>query len=494
MTFIPAKLKFAALALLLLGACTVNPATGEKEFTPFMTPSQEAAIGAEQNPQLVDEFGGEYSDTKLGAYVEGIGDKLAASSEMPDTDFNFTVLNSSIINAFALPGGYVNISRGLMAYFNDEAEMASVLGHEIGHVTARHAANRYNRTVFAGLGAAIVGAVAGSDTISGIVNTGAQLALLSYSRGQESQADGLGLRYMGRVGYDPDGSVRMLVTLGAATNLEAKKTGQDPNATPNWARTHPLTSTRISDQQARVDAMIPKPANPATNANAYLNAIDGMLFGDDPEQGVIRGQDFLHPVLRLRFTAPDPFVMQNTAKYVIGGAENAQFAFAGGQVSSGTSTRSYLDQTWNALFEGGAPQSLANYRSFTTNNMETVSGEARLQQENGQLDVKLVAYRYDTTHAYHFILITTPDATAGYQSAFNALISSFKKLSATEAAAIKPLRIKVVTVQRGDSVSSLAAKMAVDDYKEELFRVLNGLGANEGIQAGQRLKIVVEGS
>lgn len=495
MTFSKFKTTLALiLTAFVLSACiTINPATGKKEFTPFMTPSQEAAIGAEQNPLLVDQFGGEYNDAALQAYVERVGDRLAATSELPDIDFEFTVLNSSIINAFALPGGYVNISRELMAYFNDEAELAGVLGHEIGHVTARHSAQRYNTTIFTQLGAAAVGAVVGSDTISGILNTGAQLALLSYSRGQESQSDGLGLRYMGRVGYDPYGSVRMLESLGAATDLEAEKMGVDPNATPNYARTHPLTSIRISDQQKRVDAMTPKPANPFTNPNDYLDAIDGMVFGQDPAQGIIRGQQFLHPVLRLAFTAPNAFAMQNTAQYVIGGAENAQFAFAGGQVNSGTSTRAYLDQVWNGLFEGDAPQALGNIRNTSAGGMDGVMGGARLDQDGGSLDITIVAYRYDATHAYHFILISTPAATASYQSAFNSLLGSFRKMGSAEAATIKPLRIKIITVQSGDSISALGGRMAVEDYKVELFKVLNGLEDGENIRVGQRVKIVVEG-
>ncbi len=495
MTFLKFKTTLALiLTAFALSACiTVNPATGKKEFTPFMTPSQETAIGAEQNPILVEQFGGAYNDAALQAYVERVGDRLAATSELPEIDFEFTVLNSPIINAFALPGGYVNISRELMAYFNDEAELAGVLGHEIGHVTARHSAQRYNTTIFTQLGAAAVGAVAGSDTISGIVNTGAQLALLSYSRGQESQSDGLGLRYMGRVGYDPEGSVRMLESLGAATNLEAEKRGVDPNATPNYARTHPLTSIRISDQKDRVAAIDPKPTNPFTNPNDYLDAIDGMLFGDDPAQGIVRGQDFLHPVLRLAFTAPNVFTLQNTARYVIGGAENGQFAFGGDGINSGTSTRAYLDQVWNGLFEGDAPQGLSNIRNTSAGGMEGVMGSARLDQETGSIDITVVAYRYDATHGYHFLLISKPEATSSYQSAYNSLIGSFRKMAAVEAATIKPLRIKIITVRSGDSISALASQMAVDDYKVELFKVLNGLEDGETFASASGLKLLLRG-
>ncbi|MCH8173122.1 MAG: M48 family metalloprotease, partial [Proteobacteria bacterium] len=222
----------ALLALLLVGACTVNPATGKKEFTPFMTPSQEAAIGAREHPKLVAEFGGKYEDQALAAYVEEVGDRLAAASEMPGTDFSFTLLNSPIVNAFALPGGYVHISRGLMAYFSDEAEMASVLGHEIGHITARHAANRYTKSIFFGSLAAGAGWLIKNQDLASLVGGGAQLYLLSYSRKQESQSDELGLRYMLRTTHDPMGSVRMLEALQTTAAYEAQKQGRAADQTP----------------------------------------------------------------------------------------------------------------------------------------------------------------------------------------------------------------------------------------------------------------------
>jgi len=478
----------ALMALLLLGACTVNPATGEREFT-LVTPSQEAAIGAEENPKFVAEYGGALDNSQLQSYVAAVGGRLAASSEMPGTDFQFTVLNSSIINAFALPGGYVNISRGLMAFFNDEAELAGVLGHEIGHVTARHFANRYTQASLYGLGAGVIGAVSGSDSLSGIASTGANLVLLKNSRSQETQADALGVRYMGRVGYDLMGSVRMLERLVAATG----RSGQETSFLENWMSTHPADAKRVARARENVAAGN-QASNPIVNSNAYLNAIDGMLFGDDPRQGVIRGQDFLHPVLLLAFTAPSQFTMQNTARYVIGAAENAQFAFSGSQISSSTTTRAYLDQVWNGLFENGAPQPLSNIRNVTAGGMAGVSGQATLAQEGGNLDVTVVAFHYDTTNAYHFILISTPEATAGFQSAFNSLVQSFRKLSSSEAAAIKPLRVKVIIVGSGDTISSLAHRMAVESGQEELFRVLNGLGSGDTIQKGQRLKLIVEGN
>jgi len=259
-----------------------------------------------------------------------------------------------------------------------------------------------------------------------------------------------------------------------------------------WTSTHPADGKRVERERANVAAAT-QPANPIVNRNGYLDAIDGMLFGDDPAGGVIRGQEFLHPVLRLGFTSPEVFQMQNTAQYVIGAADNAQYAFAGGQISSGTSNRQYLDQVWSGLFEGSPPEALTNYTTRSTNGMEGISAEAKLANDSGNLDVQIVAWRYDAGHAYHFILISTPEVTSSFAGAFQSLVMSFRKLSSSEAAAIRPLRIRVVTVRSGDTVSGFASQMAVGENREELFRALNGLDATEGLTSGQRVKIVVEG-
>lgn len=484
----------ALLALLLVGACTVNPATGKKEFTPFMTPSQEAAIGAREHPKLVAEFGGKYEDQALAAYVEEVGDRLAAASEMPGTDFSFTLLNSPIVNAFALPGGYVHISRGLMAYFSDEAEMASVLGHEIGHITARHAANRYTKSIFYGGLAAGAGWLIKNQDLASLVGGGAQLYLLSYSRKQESQSDELGLRYMLRTTHDPMGSVRMLEALQTTAAYEAQKQGRAADQTPNLFRTHPLTSKRIEDQQTRIDALDPQPTIRNRNRDRYLDAIDGMMFGDDPAQGVIRGDDFLHKGFRLAFTAPSGFALMNTASVVVGlGPDDVRFFFTGGEISPNTTNRFYLDQAWASLFEGDPPAPLGNIRTLSSRGMDGITGIARLTSEGGELDIRLVAWRYDGAHAYHFVLITPAAKTSKYAPRLGQMTGSFRKLSASEAAAIRSLRIRVITVQPGDTVSSLAGRMEVWEYREELFRALNGLGDGETLTSGQRVKIVVEG-
>lgn len=207
---------FAALGLLLLsvpGCVTTNPATGQQELTPFMSPAEESRIGAEEHPKMVARFGGVYDDIEIGAYVAEIGGRLVKNSELPNQEFRFTVLNSPDVNAFALPGGYVYVTRGLLALANSEAEFAGVLAHEIGHVTARHAAQRYNRAIATSLGTAILGAIVQSSGVDQLAQLGGELYLKGFSREQEFQADTLGVRYMSRAGYNPEAQASFLRSL-----------------------------------------------------------------------------------------------------------------------------------------------------------------------------------------------------------------------------------------------------------------------------------------
>ncbi|MFM2042946.1 MAG: hypothetical protein RLY86_1522, partial [Pseudomonadota bacterium] len=191
----------AVTGVLLLGACAVNPATGERQFTGLLPAAQEAAIGAEQHPRILEEFGGTLNDPAIQAYVDGIGQRLAANTELPGVTYTFTVLDSDVVNAFALPGGYVYVTRGLMQLANSEAQLAGVIGHEIGHITGRHAAERYSQGTLAQLGA-VAAAVLGGQELGQMAAQGAQLAVAGWGRGQELEADQLGIRYMANVGYE----------------------------------------------------------------------------------------------------------------------------------------------------------------------------------------------------------------------------------------------------------------------------------------------------
>ncbi|NQV98636.1 MAG: M48 family metalloprotease [Rhodospirillales bacterium] len=301
--------------LLLATGCSTNRATGNQSFTAFMSEEEERQVGAQEHPKILQEFGSEYGGPQLRAYVSNIGKALAAVSEVPGLPYTFTVLNDSKVNAFALPGGYVYITRGLLALAENEAEMAGVLAHEIGHITARHTAQRHSTAAAANIGLTILGVIGSAVGVpTGVgqaVSLGAQAAVQGYSREQELEADMLGVRYMTRLGYSPDGMTTFFRKMNAHSLLEARIAGQD-GVSHNIMSTHPRTEDRIA--QAIKLAKTKNIRNPLIERAAYLTQIDGLVFGDDAAQGIRKGRRFIHPELGIEFMVPPGFTMFNSAK------------------------------------------------------------------------------------------------------------------------------------------------------------------------------------
>jgi predicted Zn-dependent protease len=470
----------------LVSACiSQNPATGEQNFTPFMSPQQEIQIGAEEHPKMVKQFGGAYDDPVIGGYVASIGGRLASHSERADLKFRFTVLNSPVVNAFALPGGYVYISRGLLALANSEAEIASVLGHEIGHVTARHSAQRYNKSVMLGLGSALLGAVSRNRNVGQLAQMGSEVYLKSHSREQEHQADELGIRYLARTGYATQDSVSFLRSLQAESTLArsiAGKQGKDPAA--SIFSTHPRTADRVQ-RTARETAR----ANPnAPNLRSrLLDKLDGMIYGDDPAQGLVRGRKFFHGDLGFTFTVPPGFRLINTPRAVL--ADDKK----GGKIIF-----DHEPKPWNGNLSGylirkwGQKLKLTDVEPITISGMKAATGSARVNGKNGPLDLRLVAIRFKPKFIARFLFVSPVARTDKLDEGFRRTAFRFRKLADNEKNLVRPLRLRVITVGSRDTVKSLAAKIPFDDFREARFRVLNGLGPNDRLKTGQRAKIVSE--
>ena len=475
----------ACLATITIGACSTNPATGDQSFTAFMSPEDEKRIGAEQHPQILKEFGGAYEDPELGAYVATIGARMAAVSDRPDIKYTFTILDSPVVNAFALPGGYVYVSRGLLALADNEAELAGVLGHEIGHVTARHSAERYSRSVVVNLGAGLLGAVTGQRALSDLANLGGGLYLKSYSRENEFEADSLGLRYMSQAGYEPSAVADFLASLGAQTELEARLRGAQSNDNGfNLLATHPRTVDRVREAQRATGTL----GNGRVERETYLQHIDGMLYGDDPNEGFIRDRTFIHPKLRFRFVAPPGFTLVNASDRVEGRKGNEMgMIFDGVRASSGMSMAQYLSSgTWtkNLPLEG--------VQSFNVNGMDAATATATVQSQSGVVAYRLIAIRASSDDIYRFVFLGSPNALSANQEELRRTSYSFEMLSPSEAAAYKPLRVQVVRVNAGDTIDSLAARMPEGPEKRARFQVLNGLDSNAELQPGMLVKIVTD--
>ena len=480
----------ASLLLLVVQAgmsgCSVNPATGQSSFTGLMSESDEIRIGRENHAKVMAEFGGPYDDPELTRYIDSLGQLLARSSDRPNLQYTFTVLDTPVVNAFATPGGYVYITRGLLALANTEAEVAGVLAHEIGHVAARHAAERQGQAVLASIPAIFAGILTGSDAVAGMVGAGGTAYLQSYSRDQEYQADLLGVRYLSRTNYDPYGMASFLSQLEANDHLDAVLAGKPEMADQySMMSTHPRTADRI--QRAIQEAGGTQVSNPLTERDLYLSKVDGLLYGDNPEEGFIRDRRFLHPTLRFAFEVPPGFHMINSSDAVIAQRRDGAtilFSAASQQSSSGMLT--YLTDEW-------APRlRLTDAETIDINGMEAATGSDRLDTDSGIRDIRLVAVRHPSGHIYRFIFLTKPELTAGLARELQLATYSFRSLSAEEAARLQPQRIRVVTVRSGDTVGTVARRMALTDHQEERFRVLNGLEPGEQLVAGQRVKIIVE--
>ncbi|MFL0356852.1 M48 family metalloprotease [Erythrobacter sp. GH1-10] len=477
----------APLALALSG-CMGAGGSIPSASTPIT--QAEAQQGAQYHPQFLAEFGGAMTGPQA-AYVEQVGKNIAVQSGLGNARDSFTVslLNSPVNNAFAVPGGYIYSTRQLVSLMNNEAELAGVLGHEVGHVAARHSQRRQQaaqrNSILGVLGAIgsslLLGDSSLGNTISRGFLQGSQLLTLRFSRKQELEADQLGITYLTRAGYDPNAMSTVLASLAAQNTLDARLQGRGNATIPEWAMTHPDPATRV--QTARNTAAgLP---GSVTNRDTFLTRIDGMIYGDDPEQGVVEGSRFIHPELMLSFTAPQGFYMVNGTRAVSinGQSGKAQLTLApyNGDLDS------YIRQQFNALAGQGQTLAPSSIQRTTVNGLRAAYGTARVNNGGSQVDVVVFAYEFSNNRAYHFQAISP----AGRTNPFSLMFQSMRRISQAEANAIVPRRIDVVTVQRGDTIASLARRMAYDNAQEERFRVLNALGSSDILRAGQKVKLVV---
>lgn len=451
----------------------------------------EAEIGAEAHPQLLAEFGGAMTGSQA-VYVEQVGKNIAMQSGLGGARDSFTVslVNSPVNNAFAIPGGYIYTTRQLVTLMNNEAELAGVLGHEVGHVAARHSQRRQaaaQQNQLLGVGAAILSSVLlGSNPLgqqlSQAALQGSQLLTLKFSRSQELEADELGIQYLNSAGYDPRAMATVLSSLAQQNALDARLQGRDDARLPEWASTHPDPASRVQTALSMAQGM-----SGTLNRDTFLTRIDGLVYGDDPEQGIVEGRQFIHPELRLAFTAPQGFYMVNGTRAVTinGQSGKAQFTLA----PYNGNLQAYVQSVFSGLSQQQqiTPSSI---QTRTVNGLPAAFGTARVNNGQSQVDVTVFAYEFSNDRAYHFFAITP----AGQASTFNQMYSSVRRISTQEAAQIVPRVLDVITVRSGDTVSSLSRRMAYPNAQEERFRVLNGLGSNDELQAGQKVKIVIRGS
>jgi predicted Zn-dependent protease len=482
-----------ALASLAATALVVLPVAASAQLR-YLNP-RDVQEAAQQHPEIVEEFGGAETGARA-AYVEGVGRRVAGFSGTANAGqvYHFTTLNSAVENAFAVPGGYVYITRQLMGIMNDEAELAFVVGHETGHIAANHAQARRsaatNSSIWSVLGA-VLGAVVGDNIFGSMISQSAQrfskLRLLSFTRSQEYQADVLGIRYITAAGYDPNGSATMLAQLVRSAAIETRVQGDRNRSTPEWASTHPLSQNRVA-QATQAARQTGRAGTGIRNRNEFLAQVDGLMVDDDPAQGVIDGRSFTHPDLRLQFTVPTGYLMQNGTRAVTVQGSGGQAQFSGGRYSG--SMENYVTQVLRQL-AGRTQIALGPLQRTTVNGIPATYVVGRANTSSGAVDVSVFAYRWDADTAYHFVSLTR--AGQGL-SPFASMVNSLRRISSSEAASIRPREIDVVTVARGDTIQSLASRMAYRDFKVDRFLALNGLTTGSRLVPGQKVKLVVLGT
>jgi predicted Zn-dependent protease len=475
----------AFLVLAFAVAMPAPPAFAQRQQRQAAQQAQQAF--PEEVQAAVTQFGGLYQDAELQRYVESIGRLLVSTTETPNDPFTFGLLDSDIVNAFSMPGGYVFVTRGLLALANNEAELASVIGHEIGHVTARHASSRQTRGVIAQLGAGLLGALLGNPNIANAAGMGAQLYLQKYSRDQEFEADQRGVGYMARVGYDTRAAPAFLASLEAWMQLEGKVAGHAMgDAAYNMLADHPRTVDRV--ERARELAMSNQPKNAMVERQIYQKKIDGLIFGDDPKQGVVRDRLFIHPALRFAFEVPQGFHISNTPSQVHAeGPGGAAIVFDQSPRPFQGPPDEYIARAWASNLR------LDSIERISVNGMDAATAATRAQTQDGQVaDIRLVAIRFDASTYYRFLFVSPPNVTARVSDAFRRTTYSFRRLGEKEVEGIRPMRIRTVTARPGDTVDTLSARMPFAELRRERFMVLNGLDQPSQLAPGEMFKVVTQ--
>lgn len=478
------------IAIALIGAAIVLGGCGD--MTRFQAavapaPSAKPARILSQTPaterehgRILASYGGTYDDPKLEALISKTVERLVAASERPDLTYKVTILNSGAVNAFALPSGQLYVTRGLIALASDTSELSSVLSHEMAHVLAKHAAIREDEARKQALVTRVMNEMSNDPELTALALAKSKLTLASFSRAQEFEADGIGVGISAKAGFDPFGAARFLTSMERNAALKAPRSNLDPRSL-DFLSSHPATPERVQNAQANARQFV-SPEARERDRETYLAAIDNIVYGEDPSEGFVRGRRFIHPKLGFAFTAPDGFALENTAQAVIGVREGGTQAMRFDVVRVGP------DQTLSDYLNSGWMESVdkTSTEEITINGFPAATSTARGDQWQFRVYVMRVG-----TDVYRFIFAAR-QRTVEADRNFRETVSSFRRLTLAEVQAARPLRVKVITVQPGDTVESLANRMANIDRAVERFRLLNGLDAKGNVKVRDRVKIVID--
>jgi predicted Zn-dependent protease len=462
---------------LLLAGCTTMSASDKSGTLVSRANPVDDRFGSEEHPRIIAAYGGVYQDAKLEQTLARIVGRVVAASDKPDQSYRITILNAPAVNAFALPGGYLYVTRGLLALANDSSEVAAVLAHEMAHVTADHAMARQNKARTAVIVSRVVTDVLDDDA-GQLALASSQRSLASFSRQQELEADAIGVKTIGRAGYDPFAASRFLTAMGRFASYKTAS-GMSSDKRPDFLASHPTTPDRI-DFATRAARQFGAPGVGEVDRDRYLQGVDGMVYGDDPSQGFVRGRSFVHPSLGVGFTVPEGFVIDNASDAVLAtGADGTALRFDAVALPVGADLGAYLASGWVNGFVDGSVQ------RFTVNGLPAASASANAKG----WAFRIAVVQSGTGATYRFIFANEVE-TPTFAAAAQQTVQSFRKLDPAEAAKLSSLKVKLVTVRPGENAQSIARRMRGVDRPLELFLALNDITQGTPLAAGTKVKIV----
>lgn len=471
---------FMLLGLLLsVASCATNPVSGGPELM-LLSEEDEIKLGSQTDREVRSQYG-VYQDAELQAYLDGLCRKLGTLSHRPTLDYRLEILDASVVNAFAVPGGYLYFTRGILGALNNEAELAGVMGHEIGHVAARHSAQQYSRAQLAQFGLVLGGLFLG-DLASGLAQFGVGMLFLSFSRDNERQADALGVEYASKAGYDAAELARFFET------LERMNPSSDRTGLPSWFSTHPSPA----DREAAVRSMAKEwqqqlgLKQAKVNREAYLRKIDGLVYGEDPRQGYVEDNVFYHPALKFQFPVPAAWKISNTpsAVQMVSESKDAAVVF-----SMGTG-KSPKDGASSFVNKSGAR--VLSSDPVTVNGLSAHRLVSDVQ--GGQGSIRVMSYFIGKDKSlYVFHGLCAPSVFSRYDDVFENTMKRFKALSDPGKINVQPDRIRIRTAKSGGTLESALRSMGVpkDDIKQAAL--LNGMEPSDPVKAGSLLKVVSKG-
>jgi predicted Zn-dependent protease len=474
------QMLFILTLCVFCSACVKNPVTGKRQLA-LMSESQEIAMGRESHPEILSEFG-KVENEDLQKYCARIGNDLAKASHRPSLDWHFTIVDSPVVNAFAVPGGFIYLTRGIIEHMNNEAEFAAVLGHEIGHVTARHSVTQISQGQLFNLGLGL-GSIFSSRfrQVGGLAQMGLEVLMLKYSRDHERQADQLGLQYMAKCGYDPEQMSKFFQIFEGMR----EESGQ---SIPNWLSTHPSPPERIqktSEEGARIKRESPR-RDYRINADEFLPRLDGLIYGENPREGFVEKGWFVHPDLRFQMDIPQGWDVENTRRSVIFAEPEGRalveltLVRAEKGESPGDIARNIARQEGTRLLSG---------RSESIHGNRAYLGRYLVQGNSGNVEVAAAFISYGG-HIYQAAGMTAESNFSRYSRSLGNTLRSFRRLTDRALLDVQPDRIKMHRARRGETLRSLAKSL---DQKrvslEDLVRI-NRINPDEKLHAGTWVKLV----